>query len=172
MDLLSELRNILPDEKSVSADGGEVERHGGGMFTYHDPCPPDAVVYPRDRDEVAKVLRFASEHGVPVVPFGQGSSLEGQTIPKEGGISLDLALMDEILEARPDDFLARVQPGVTHGGLNARLRGRGLFSRSTPAGMPPSVGWLPPTRAGRTPCATGRCGTKSLGLRWGSQAAP
>jgi hypothetical protein len=141
MDLLSELRNILPDEKSVSADGEEVERHGGGMFTYHDPCPPDAVVYPRDRDEVAKVLRFASEHGVPVVPFGQGSSLEGQTIPKEGGIS-------------------------------ARLRGRGLFSRSTPAGMPPSVGWLPPTRAGRTPCATGRCGTKSLGLRWGSQAAP
>jgi D-lactate dehydrogenase (cytochrome) len=122
MDLLSELRNILPDEESVRADGEEVERHGGGMFTYHDPRPPDAVVYPRNRDEVAEVLRFASEHGLPVVPFGQGSSLEGQTIPKEGGISLDLALMDEILEARPDDFLARVQPVDTHAGLNTRLR--------------------------------------------------
>jgi D-lactate dehydrogenase (cytochrome) len=149
MDLLSELRNILPDEKSVSADGGEVERHGGGMFTYHDPCPPDAVVYPRDRDEVAKVLRFASEHGVPVVPFGQGSSLEGQTIPKEGGISLDLALMDEILEVRPDDFLARVQPGVTHGGLNARLRGHGLFFPVDP-GWDASIGGMAATNASGT----------------------
>ena len=64
MDLLSDLRNILPEEESVRADGGEVERHGDGMFTYHDGL----------------LRRLASkriEHGLPVVPFGQGSSLEG-----------------------------------------------------------------------------------------------
>src|SRR5215212_9571966 len=149
MDLVSELRKILPDEESVRADGEEVERHAGAMFTYHDPHPPDAVVYPKTKDEVVEVLRFANEHGVPVIPFGQGSSLEGQTIPNEGGISLDLALMDEILEVRPDDFLARVQPGVTHGTLNARLREHGLFFPVDP-GWDASLGGMAATNASGT----------------------
>ncbi|HEU4494483.1 MAG TPA: FAD-binding protein, partial [Rubrobacteraceae bacterium] len=78
MDLLSELRSILPDENRVLADEGELERHGSSIFTYHDSRPPDAVVYPKSRDEVAEILRFCNGRGVPVVPFGQGSSLEGQ----------------------------------------------------------------------------------------------
>jgi D-lactate dehydrogenase (cytochrome) len=149
MDLLSELRSILPDEESVRADGGEVERHGGSIFTYHDPRPPDAVVYPKSRDEVAEILRFCNERGVPVVPFGQGSSLEGQTIPTQGGISLDLALMDGILEVRPDDFLARVQPGVTHEKLNARLKEYGLFFPVDP-GWDASLGGMAATNASGT----------------------
>ena len=85
-----------------------------------------------------EVLRFANERGIPVVPFGQGSSLEGHTIPCDGGISLDLGLMDEILEVRPEDFVARVEPGVTHGKLNASLEGaRALL----PGG--PGLGRLP-----------------------------
>jgi D-lactate dehydrogenase (cytochrome) len=149
MDLVAELRRILPGEDGVRADGGEVERHAGGVFTYHDPRPPDAVVYPRGRDEVAALLRFCNEHGVPVVPFGQGSSLEGQTIPKEGGVSLDLARMDAILEVRPDDFLARVQPGLTHESLNARLREHGLFFPVDP-GWDASLGGMAATNASGT----------------------
>jgi D-lactate dehydrogenase (cytochrome) len=149
MDLVAELRRILPGEDGVRADGGEVERHAGGVFTYHDPRPPDAVVYPRGRDEVAALLSFCNEHGVPVVPFGQGSSLEGQTIPKEGGVSLDLARMDAILEVRPDDFLARVQPGLTHESLNARLREHGLFFPVDP-GWDASLGGMAATNASGT----------------------
>jgi D-lactate dehydrogenase (cytochrome) len=149
MDLVAELRRILPSEDGVRADGGEVERHAGGVFTYHDPRPPDAVVYPRSRDEVAALLRFCNEHGVPVVPFGQGSSLEGQTIPKEGGVSLDLARMDAILEVRPDDFLARVQPGLTHESLNALLREHGLFFPVDP-GWDASLGGMAATNASGT----------------------
>jgi D-lactate dehydrogenase (cytochrome) len=149
MDLVAELRRILPGEDGVRADGGEVERHGSSVFTYHDPRPPDAVVYPRGRDEVAALLRFCDEHGVPVVPFGQGSSLEGQTIPKEGGVSLDLARMDAILEVRPDDFLARMQPGLTHESLNARLREHGLFFPVDP-GWDASLGGMAATNASGT----------------------
>ena len=149
MDLVAELRRILPSEDGVRADGGEVERHGSSVFTYHDPRPPDAVVYPRGRDEVAALLSFCNEHGVPVVPFGQGSSLEGQTIPKEGGVSLDLARMDAILEVRPDDFLARVQPGLTHESLNARLREHGLFFPVDP-GWDASLGGMAATNASGT----------------------
>ena len=147
MDLISGLRKILPD--GVSADAGEVERHAGGVFTYHDPRPPDAVVYPKNRDEAVKLLRFCKERGVPVVPFGQGSSLEGQTIPKNGGVSIDLARMDAILEVRPDDFVARVQPGVTHEKLNARLKEHGLFFPVDP-GWDASLGGMAATNASGT----------------------
>src|ERR671916_2662361 len=149
MALVTELRKILPDEDAVFADGGEVERHGSSVFTYHDPRPPDAVVYPKSSDEVAALLRFCNERGVPVVPFGQGSSLEGQTIPKNGGVSLDLARMDAILEVRPDDFLARVQPGLTHESLNARLEEYGLFFPVDP-GWDASLGGMAATNASGT----------------------
>src|SRR5215213_2317833 len=148
MDLVSELRDILPEDR-IRADGEEVERHGGGIFTYHDAHPPDAVVFPKDRDEVVNLLRFASERGVPVVPFGQGSSLEWQTIPTRGGISVDFGLMDEILEIRPGDFLARVQPGVTHGTLNGRLEEHGLFFPVDP-GWDASLGGMVATNASGT----------------------
>ncbi|HEX2181809.1 MAG TPA: FAD-linked oxidase C-terminal domain-containing protein [Rubrobacteraceae bacterium] len=149
MDLVAGLRKLLPGEDAVRADAGEVERHAGAIFTYHDPHPPDAVVYPESTDEVAAILRFCDEHGVPVVPFGQGSSLEGQTIPKDGGVSLDLARMDAVLEVRPDDFLARVQPGLTHESLNARLEQHELFFPVDP-GWDASLGGMAATNASGT----------------------
>ena len=149
MDLLSELRSIVPDEGRIRTDAEEIERHGGAFFTYLAPRAPDAVVYPKSREEVVEILRFADGRGVPVVPYGEGSSLEGHTIPVRGGISLDLGLMDEILEIRPDDFVARVQPGVTHGKLNERLEEHGLFFPVDP-GWDASLGGMAATNASGT----------------------
>jgi D-lactate dehydrogenase (cytochrome) len=149
MDLLSELRSIVPDEGRIRTDDEEVARHGRAFFTYLAPHDPDAVVFPTSREEVVEILRFADGHGVPVVPYGEGSSLEGHTIPVRGGISLDLGLMDEILEVRPDDFVARVQPGVTHGKLNTRLKEHGLFFPVDP-GWDASLGGMAATNASGT----------------------
>jgi D-lactate dehydrogenase (cytochrome) len=79
---------------------------------------PDAVLFPKNRDEVVEILRFANGSCIPVVPYGEGSSLEGNTIPLRGGISLYLSLMNEILEVRPGAFVAKDEPRVTHGELN------------------------------------------------------
>jgi D-lactate dehydrogenase (cytochrome) len=149
MDLLSELRSIVSEEDRVRSDTAEIERHGLAFFTYLAPHAPDAVVFPKSREEVARILRFADGRGVPVVPFGEGSSLEGHTIPIRGGISLDLGLMDEILEVRPDDFVARVQPGVTHGKLNERLKEHSLFFPVDP-GWDASLGGMTATNASGT----------------------
>jgi D-lactate dehydrogenase (cytochrome) len=149
MDLLSELRSIVPDEGRIRTDDEEVARHGRAFFTYLAPHDPDAVVFPTSREEVVEILRFADGHGVPVVPYGEGSSLEGHTIPVRGGISLDLGLMDEILEVRPNDFVARVQPGVTHGKLNTRLKEHGLFFPVDP-GWDASLGGMAATNASGT----------------------
>lgn len=148
MDLLAELGTVLPEDRIVLS-GEDLVRHGGGVFTYHAPIPPDAVVYPESREEVVGVLRFANEHRVPIVPFGQGSSLEAHTLPVRGGISLDLARMDRILEVRPDDFIARVQPGVTHEALNAALVGHGLLFSVDP-GWDASLGGMAGTNASGT----------------------
>jgi D-lactate dehydrogenase (cytochrome) len=148
MDLLAELKSIIPDEGRIYVDGEEVERHGR-VFSYHAPRSPDAVVFPESKAEVVEVLRFANERGVPVVPYGEGSSLEGNTIPLRGGISLDLSLMNEILEVRPEDFIARVEPGVTHGRLNERLEEHGLLFPVDP-GWDATLGGMAATNASGT----------------------
>ncbi len=149
MDLAVELEAFIPEKDRIVTGGEELERHAGGFFTYHAPHLPDAVVFPKDREEVVELLRFADERGVPVVPFGAGSSLEGHTIPLQGGVSLDFRLMDEILELRPDDFIVRVQPGVTRGQLNAALREHGLFFPVDP-GWDASMGGMAATNASGT----------------------
>jgi D-lactate dehydrogenase (cytochrome) len=148
MDPLAELATVLPEGRGVSG-GEDLERHAGGVFTYHAPVSPDAVVYPQSRDEVIDVLRFANEHRVPIVPFGQGSSLEAHTLPVQGGISLDLAGMNRILEIRAKDFIARVQPGLTHGTLNAALADHGLHFPVDP-GWDASLGGMAGTNASGT----------------------
>jgi D-lactate dehydrogenase (cytochrome) len=148
MDLLAELRNIIPDEDRICADGEEVERHGR-VFTYHTPRSPDAVVFPKNKAEIVEVVRFANRRGIPVVPYGEGSSLEGHTIPVYGGISLDLRLINSLLEVRPEDFVARVEPGVTHGQLNERLKEHSLFFPVDP-GWDASLGGMAATNASGT----------------------
>ncbi|MGB3683426.1 MAG: FAD-linked oxidase C-terminal domain-containing protein [Rubrobacteraceae bacterium] len=149
MDLLAELGRIIPDRDRIATEGEKVESHGQAFFTYHAPHLPDAVVFPENREEVVEVLRFANGHGIPVVPYGEGSSLEGHTIPLRGGISLDFGSMDEIVEVRPEDFIARVRPGVTHGRLNERLKEHGLFFPVDP-GWDASLGGMAATNASGT----------------------
>ena len=145
MDLLAQLGTILPEDRVVFA-GDDLQHHGGAIFTYHTPVEPDAVVYPQSRDEVVEILRFANEHRIPIVPLGQESSLEAHTFPVHGGISLDLGRMDRILEIRPDDFIARVQPGLTHGAERGVQPGTGSLP-GDPGWDACSAGWRAPTRA-------------------------
>jgi D-lactate dehydrogenase (cytochrome) len=148
LDLLAGLGTILPGDRIVSGEE-ELKRHGGGIFTHHAPVRPDAVAYPESSEEIVEILRFANEHRIPIVPFGQGSSLEAHTLPVYGGISLDLGKMDSILEIRPDDFIARVQPGLTHGTLNAALAEHGLLFPVDP-GWDASLGGMAGTNASGT----------------------
>ena len=145
--LITELTKLL-SEKQVTENPTVLEQHSRDE-SYHTPHLPDVVVFPKNTQEVSKVMRFAYENGIPITPFGLGSSLEGHVIPYKGGISLDFQLMNKVIEVRPDDFLVRVQPGVTRKQLNKELKKYGLFFSVDP-GADATLGGMAATNASGT----------------------
>ncbi|MHA1268966.1 MAG: FAD-binding oxidoreductase [Candidatus Helarchaeota archaeon] len=87
---------------------------------------PDIVVLPKDTEEVSRVLRFANNNKVPVVPWSTGVNSAGGCIPQCGGIILDLKRMDKILEIDEINMVARIQPGVCFGRIQIEALKKGL----------------------------------------------
>jgi alkyldihydroxyacetonephosphate synthase len=112
---------------------------------------PDAVAYPADAHEVAAVLEWATDHGVAVVPFGGGTSVVGGVTPELDGpvVSLDLGLLDQVLEVDPVARAARIQAGALGPDLERQLGEHDLTLRHFPQSFQFSTlgGWLA-TRAG------------------------
>ena len=113
------------------------------------PHRPDLVVYAGSTAEVAHVLAIADEHGIPVTPFGAGTSLEGHVIPVHGGISLDLTRLDRILDISPGDLTATVQAGVTRLALERAAGEHGLSFPVDP-GADATLGGMAATNAAGT----------------------
>ncbi len=93
---------------------------------------PDAVVLPGTTEEVAGIARIASEHRIPLVPRGSGTSLCGGTVPIHGGIVMPLTRMNRILEINESEMLAVVEPGVTTDRLVEAAAAHGLLYAPDP----------------------------------------
>jgi D-lactate dehydrogenase (cytochrome) len=148
MELQETLAACLTDPHRVTVSESVRDLHSADL-SYHQPHRPDIVVFPETTAEVAKVLECANDLRIPVTAFAAGTSLEGHTIPVEGGISLDLTRMNRIIDVRPRDFMVRVQPGVTRHQLNDALRSHGLFFPVDP-GADATLGGMAATNASGT----------------------
>ena len=129
--------------------GAAIRAQHGSTTTWIETQPPDAVVFPETTAEVAAIVTLCAEACVPVIPFGAGSSLEGQVNAPFGGLSVDLSRMDRILAVHAEDLDCVVQPGVTRTRLNEHLRDTGLFFPLDP-GADASIGGMAATRASGT----------------------
>lgn len=123
--------------------------HYGAAESWLPAAPPDAALVLHDTAEVAQALAICHRHGAPVIPFGAGSSIEGQVLAPQGGITLDLSAMDKVLAIHPEDMDCTVQCGVTRQRLNEDLRSAGLFF-PVDLGAHATLGGMASTRASGT----------------------
>ncbi len=158
MKLHEELKNILgPDSVSVSSVD---------LITYsRDNLPltifrqrqakaaylPDAIVWPNNYDDVTKILKFANEKKVPIVPYGAGSGVCGGAVPLKGGIIVDLKRLDKIIAVNDKSLLVAAQAGINGQILEDKLNAKGYTLGHFPASIYCSTlgGWLSTKAAGQ-----------------------
>lgn len=143
---LAALRGLFADRCVTSA--AVLAEHGQSESLITAGLP-DAVVFPRSTEEVQALARWAGGHGVPLVAWGAGTSLEGHALAMAGGVVVDFREMAALLEVRAEDRLVRVQPGITREALNLELRTTGLMFPVDP-GANASIGGMAATRASGT----------------------
>jgi D-lactate dehydrogenase (cytochrome) len=141
-DLTAAFGNRLVTSQAVRA------QHGNTV-TWLVNQPPDAVVYPESTEEVQRIVRICAKHGMPIIPFGAGSSLEGHVNAPSGGVSIDFRDMNKLIAVHAEDLDCVVQPGITRKTLNEQLRDSGLFFPIDP-GADASLGGMAATRASGT----------------------
>jgi D-lactate dehydrogenase (cytochrome) len=124
------------------------EQHGNTL-TWVPNQPPDAVVYPQNTGDVQQIVRICADKGVPVIPFGVGTSLEGHINAPIGGVSIDFRDMNKMLTVHAEDLDCVVEPGITRKALNEHLRDQGLFFPIDP-GADASLGGMAATRCSGT----------------------
>ena len=144
--VIEALRARWPDRVSTSE---ALRRQHANTFTWHRPQLPDAVVFAHTTEDVQEIVRLCAANQIPIIPFGTGTSLEGQINAPYGGISIDLSPMKEILAVFSGDLSCTVQAGVTRKQLNDYLRDQGLFFPIDP-GADASIGGMAATRASGT----------------------
>ncbi|XP_075796805.1 putative D-lactate dehydrogenase, mitochondrial isoform X1 [Pelodiscus sinensis] len=124
-ELVEALRAVV-GSPNVSTAPAVREQHGRDE-SMHRCCPPDAVVWPQDVEQVSQLAGICYSHGLPIIPFGTGTGLEGGVTAVRGGVCFNLARMDRISALSTEDFSVAVEPGVTHKALNSYLRDTGLW---------------------------------------------
>jgi D-lactate dehydrogenase (cytochrome) len=143
---VAELAALLGDRLTTST---AIREQHGRDESYHAAFAPDAVAFAETTEEVAEIVKICARHGVPVIAFGTGTSLEGHVAALHGGVSVDVSRMNRVLRVSPADMDVTVQAGVTRKQLNEHLRDTGLFFPIDP-GADASLGGMTATRASGT----------------------
>ncbi|XP_011042525.1 PREDICTED: D-lactate dehydrogenase [cytochrome], mitochondrial isoform X1 [Populus euphratica] len=154
-ELIEELKAICQDNMSMDYD--ERYFHGKPQHSFHKAVNiPDVVVFPRSEEEVSNIVKSCDKHKVPIVPYGGATSIEGHTLSPQGGVCIDMSLMQNVKALHVEDMDVVVEPGIGWMELNEYLEPHGLFFPLDP-GPGATVGGM---------CAT-RC-SGSLAVRYGT----
>jgi D-lactate dehydrogenase (cytochrome) len=143
---LAQLKLIF--EGRFSTSRAVLDQHGHDE-SWHSCLPPNAVLFAENSQDVSRCVEQCARYGIPVIPFGTGSSMEGNVNAVYGGVSIDTSRMAEIVQVNPADMDCEVEAGVTREQLNQYLRDTGLFFPVDP-GANASLGGMAATRASGT----------------------
>ena len=99
--LAERLTGMIGPRASVAR--GVLDQHGQSESHYQS-LPPDIVVFPETTQEVAEIVKLCAGAGMPIVPFGAGTSLEGNAAAVAGGVCFDFARMSKVLAVHEEKF--------------------------------------------------------------------
>ena len=124
MDVKAKLSKVV-GSKNVSDDPAQLMAYSSD-FSYMPSGMPNFIVKPANSEEVSGVIKFCSENSIPVVPVSSKVHFYGATIPKQGGVILDLSRMDKIFEIDADNRRVRFEAGVTWEKMTKELAKKGF----------------------------------------------
>ena len=144
--LQNDLKKLLSERFSLSSS---VRNNYAGGEDVFDPVLPEAVVFPENNEEISAIVKICNKYNKPIIPFGTGTSLEGNVIGNLNGITMSLEKMNNIISVNEEDFDCRVQAYVTRKQLNEELKSKGVFFPIDP-GADASLGGMTATSASGT----------------------
>ncbi|KAJ6087322.1 hypothetical protein N7467_006236 [Penicillium canescens] len=124
---ISELRTKLGDD-AVSTEEDELQLHGYSEWSsLNAERLPVAIAYPKTTEEVSEIAKICNKYRMPMIPYSGGSSLEANFSAPHGGLTIDFAFMNKVLDIHPDDMDVVVQPSIQWMDLNEQIKETGLF---------------------------------------------
>ncbi|HEX5503673.1 MAG TPA: FAD-binding oxidoreductase [Thermomicrobiales bacterium] len=125
--IIDELRAICGPERVLTEEWDRLSYSYDASFaSVLRPGVPDVVVQPESTAEVAAAVKVAARHRVPIVPRAGASAMTGGSVPRAGGITLDLRRMNRVLEIDLDNLQVVCEPGIVHDQLNQQLAPHGF----------------------------------------------
>ncbi len=99
----------------------------------------DIVIFPENTEQVSKIMKYANENNIPVTARAAGTSVCGACLPKKGGIVLDFAKMNKIIEVNKDNLICIAEPGVVIEDLKKAAEKYNLFYPPDPSNLKVSM---------------------------------
>lgn len=124
MDIVERLQKIV-GEQFVSTKYEDLRKYAQD-FSLYPPSLPDIIVWPKDAEEVSNVVRACNQYTVPIIPVSSRVHFYGATIPKQGGVVVDLIRMKAIQEIDTENRFVRFEAGVTWKELIEALKEKGM----------------------------------------------
>lgn len=122
--LIAQFTEAVSGQGEVITDGAVLAERGHDFWGVGGTA--ELMLRPHDRNEIAVIMRIASEHGMAIVPRGGASNCSGGMMPASGRVLLDLSGLNQILEVDVEGRWARVEPGVVNSDLQDHLAPHGL----------------------------------------------
>lgn len=144
---INEIKSLKNNQ--LSTNRNILEQHSRGE-DYFIPKLPDAVFYPKSNQDIIDVVKICNKNKTPIIPFGSGTSLEGHVLPINGGITIDLRKMNNLIKINSQDLDCRVEAGITRKELENELKSLGLFFPIDPGASEATIGGMVATNASGT----------------------
>ena len=129
--IVAGLKAIVPGEGVIDKEDERRAFDTDALTAYRRM--PLAVVLPSTTEQVAGVLKFLNEQGVPVIPRGAGTSLAGGALPQEDAVVVGVSKMKRVLDVNLGDRTMRVETGITNLGVSGAIAHEGFFYAPDPS---------------------------------------